>query len=137
MRRRTAYLTFVLGLGLLAAPLTGDAQQAGKVHRIGFLWPGGAPPPEGAEGTGNEWPRSFRQGLRDLGYVQGQNIILESRLAEGSADRLRDFAAELTRLDVDVIVAVSSARRVIASGAMLAATSAGSDALLMEVRRED
>ena len=53
---------------------------------------------------------AFRQGLRDLGYVEGQNLVIEYRYAEGSAERLPDLAAELVRLQVDVIVAGGSRR---------------------------
>jgi putative ABC transport system substrate-binding protein len=90
-------------LSLLAAPLASDAQQATKVHRIGWLIAGS--PPSGPE------PRldDLRQGLRDLGYVEGQNLLIEYRYAEGSDTRLRDLAAELVRLQVEVIVAGGSA----------------------------
>jgi ABC-type uncharacterized transport system substrate-binding protein len=92
--------TFLAGTGavLLAAPLVAEAQQAGKVHRVGYLTAGSV--------TAN--PRvleAFRQGLRDLGWVEGQNIVIEYRSAEGRIDRLPDLAAELVRLKVDVIVA--------------------------------
>ncbi len=89
--------TFLAGTGavLLAAPLAAEAQQA-KVHRIGQL------------STGN--PRStaifqaFEQRLRELGYVEGQNLVIEFRDAEGRIDRLHSLAAELVRLNVDVLV---------------------------------
>jgi putative ABC transport system substrate-binding protein len=92
--------TFLAGTGavLLAAPLAADAQQAGKVPRIGFLRvtsPSDRPPLLDA----------FRQGLRELGWVEGQNIVVDYRFAEGRFDRLPDLAAELVRLKVDVIVA--------------------------------
>jgi putative ABC transport system substrate-binding protein len=92
--------TFVgtLAGGLLVAPLAADAQPAGKVYRIGYLTAGSL--------TAN--PRvleAFRQGLRDLGWVEGQNIAIEYRSAEGRLDRLPDLAAELVRLKVDVIAA--------------------------------
>ena len=82
---------------LLAAPLA-DAQLTGKVYRIGYL---GA-----VSATAN--PRTleaFRQGLRELGWIEGQNIVIEYRWAEGKSDRLPDLAAELVRLKVDVILA--------------------------------
>jgi len=90
-------LLVTLTLSLLTAPLAAEAQPAGKVWRIGVL-PGNAGP---------ESPRgvAFREGLRALGYVEGQNIAIEWRLSGGSAERLPDFAAELVRLKVDVIVA--------------------------------
>ena len=82
--------------GLLGAPLAGEAQQAGKVNRIGLLSPV-------SQGLGIE---AFREGLRTLGYVEGHNIVVEYRSAEGRFDRLPDLAAQLVRLKVDVIVAV-------------------------------
>ena len=82
---------------ILAAPLAADAQQAGKVHRIGFLRvtsPSDRPPLLDA----------LKQGLRELGWVEGQNIVIDYRYAEGRVDRLPDLAAELVRLKVDLIV---------------------------------
>jgi putative ABC transport system substrate-binding protein len=88
----------ILTLSLLAAPLTADAQQAGKVPRIGYL-----------EVTSpSDRPSllaAFRQGLRELGWVEGQNIVIDYRYAEGRVDWLPDLAAELVRLKVDLIVA--------------------------------
>jgi putative ABC transport system substrate-binding protein len=72
------------------APLAGDAQQPAKVPRIGILTPA-------AEASTPVF-EAFRQGLRELGYVEGPNIVLEFRLAAGQADRLRDLAAELVQL---------------------------------------
>jgi len=86
---------------LLAAPLAAEAQQAGKVHRIGYL----------TGGLSTDRPHlieAFRQGLRELGWVEGQNIVIEYRYAEGRFDRLPDLAAELVRLKVDIIVAVAT-----------------------------
>ncbi|HEV3028528.1 MAG TPA: ABC transporter substrate-binding protein, partial [Planctomycetota bacterium] len=93
---RRGFLGTLAG-GLLAAPLTGEAQAAGKVVRIGVL-------ELGSELTSGP-QEAFRQGLRELGYVEGQNVVLEYRFAEGRAERLPDFAAELVRLRMDVIVA--------------------------------
>jgi len=84
-------------LGLLAAPLAAEAQPAGKVPRIGFLF-------SGASGPAREVD-TFRQGLRDLGYIEGQNIAIEYRFAAGQVERLPELAAELVRLKLDVIVA--------------------------------
>jgi len=86
----------VVAASLALAPLFAVAQQTGKIYRIGLLSPT-------AHGLGVE---AFREGLRALGYVEGQNIVIESRSAEGRFDRLPDLAAELVRLRVDVIVAV-------------------------------
>jgi putative tryptophan/tyrosine transport system substrate-binding protein len=90
---------FVTGLGaVLAAPFGAGAQQAGKVARIGFLEQGASP-------SGSDSVReAFRQQLRELGYIEGQNVVFEYRFAEGKAERLPDFAADLIRLKVDVIV---------------------------------
>ena len=87
--------------GLLAAPLAAGAQPAGKVHRIGYI---------SSSSSTAHLPQSepFRQGLRELGWVEGQNIVIEYRFAEGRFDRLPDLAAELVRLKVDIIVAGSS-----------------------------
>lgn len=86
--------TLGLVLLLLAASFAADAQPAGKVPRIGFL--------ANVRSPGTE---AFQKGLRELGYVEGQNIIVEWRLAEGRLERLPELAAELVRLKVDVIVA--------------------------------
>jgi putative ABC transport system substrate-binding protein len=88
----------LLALALLAAPLVAEAQPAGKVYRIGFL---GAASPSGAYAHLVE---AFRQGLRDLGYVEGKNVAIEYRWAEDRYDRLPALAAELARLKVDLIV---------------------------------
>jgi putative ABC transport system substrate-binding protein len=80
-------------LSLLMAPLASDAQPAGKVWRIGYL----------IAGTGRI-SEAFREGLRELGYVEGQNIAFEYREADSKFDRLPDLVAELVRLPVDVIV---------------------------------
>ncbi|HET8562869.1 MAG TPA: ABC transporter substrate-binding protein [Candidatus Binatia bacterium] len=78
-----------------------EAQQPGKVPRIGFL---AALTPSAI----SDRLEAFRQGLRDLGYVEGKNIVIEWRYAEGRADRLSELAAELVRLKVDIIVTTSS-----------------------------
>jgi putative ABC transport system substrate-binding protein len=83
------------------APLVADAQPAGKVYRIGRLNPGS---PEG-----NPYIEVFRQALHELGYIEGQNLVIEYRWAEGRPERLPDLAAELVRLKVDVIVTVAAA----------------------------
>lgn len=95
-------LIVTLALGLLVPPLTADAQQAMHVYRIGWLSAGPAPP-EPTPGM-----QAFQQGLRDLGYVEGQNFVMEYRYGEEKAERLREVAADLVRLPVDVIVAVGA-----------------------------
>src|SRR5260370_7531285 len=95
MDRRTFIGT--LAGGLLAAPLAAEGQQPAKVARIGFLSLNLAPNPHLKE--------AFRQGLRDLGYVEGHNVVIEYRDAEGKLERLPALAAELIALQVDVILA--------------------------------
>jgi ABC-type uncharacterized transport system substrate-binding protein len=84
--------------GAVAWPLAARAQQGGSTARIGLLWPGDAPPVS---------PRmeSFRQGLRALGFVDGQNTAIELRYAQRGPQQLPELAAELIRLKVDVIFA--------------------------------
>src|SRR5207248_1971345 len=93
--KRREFIT-LLG-GAAAWPLEARAQQS-KVARIGALYIGLAD----AQSFKNE----FREGLRELGYVEGQNIAFEFRSAEGKLDRLPELASELVRLKVDVIVAL-------------------------------
>ncbi len=95
MNRRTFLCGLILGV--LATPLAAEAQQPGKVARIGYLAQGSAPSGPIFE--------AFRQGLRELGYVEGQNIVIEYRWAADRLERLPDLAAELVSLKVDVIVA--------------------------------
>jgi putative tryptophan/tyrosine transport system substrate-binding protein len=98
MIRRLHWLSLMLALGLLYIPLTTQGQPPTHVYRIGRLSPG-SPLPEP-----NPSLEAFRQGLRELGYVEGQNLVIEYRYAEGRDDRLADLAAELVRLKVDVLV---------------------------------
>jgi putative ABC transport system substrate-binding protein len=83
--------------GLLAAPLIVEAQQVGKVWRIGILET--IPAAQNAANLA-----ALRKGLRDLGYVEGRNLIIEYRSADGRAERFPDLASELVRLKVDLIV---------------------------------
>jgi putative tryptophan/tyrosine transport system substrate-binding protein len=94
----------VLMFGLILAPLAAEAQPAGKVPRVACLTPWSDSDPGRQRGL-----EAFRQGLRDLGYVEGQNIAIESRSAEGKDDRLPALAADLVRSKVDVIVATPGA----------------------------
>jgi len=96
--RRSLIVT--LAGGLLAAPLAAQAQQAAKVPRIGYLPFNLATSPYVLE--------AFRQGLRDLGYVEGRNLVIEYRDAAGKPERLPALAAELVALKVDVIVAAGT-----------------------------
>jgi len=95
---RRAFLTGT-GAMLLAAPLAAEAQPARKVHHVGVLQVGAPPEP---------LVEAFREGLRDLGYVEGRDIVLEYRWAEGKLDRLPELAAELVGLRVDVITTLST-----------------------------
>jgi putative ABC transport system substrate-binding protein len=94
---------FLAGTGamLLAAPLGAQAQQAGTVPRIGWL---GGPTRESAE----PFLREFQRGLKDLGWIEGQNIVIEWRFGGGRAERLPVLAEELVRLPVNLIVAPST-----------------------------
>jgi len=90
-------IVFVLSIVILASTHLANAQQPKKVPRIGFL-SGDSPTPSSAR------YEVFRQRLRELGYVEGKNIVIEYRWAEGKLDRFPALAAELVRLKVDVIV---------------------------------
>lgn len=87
-------------IALVCLAPSGGAQPGRKVSRIGFLWDSPTVWPHALEG--------FRRGLRDLGWVEGQNVLVEYRWAEGRFDRLPALAEELVRLNVDVIVAPTS-----------------------------
>jgi putative ABC transport system substrate-binding protein len=100
MKRTTVGLIVILALGLCLAPSPSHAQAVAKTPRVGMLTPA-FDPHSGFAG--------FRQGLRDLGYVEGQSIALEYRYAEGQVERLPALAAEFVRLTVDVILADSVA----------------------------
>src|SRR5215472_19308032 len=89
-----------LGGAVAAWPLAAQAQPVGKVPRIGYLSPGSASPGPLA------YHDEFQRGLRELGYVEGRNIVIDYRFAEGKFDRLDQLAAELVRLNVDIIVSV-------------------------------
>jgi putative tryptophan/tyrosine transport system substrate-binding protein len=100
MKRRITVLTLCTLLHTLCHPV--EAQQVGKVPRIGILMPGSSAFPTSARYD------SFRQGLRELGYVEGKNIFIEIRYAEGKQDQLSDFATELVKLKSDVIVTATT-----------------------------
>src|SRR5881296_3577802 len=97
MIKKTVVALAVALVLILASVTRNEAQQPKKIPRIGFL-AATSPSVEAAR------IEAFRQGLRELGYVEGKNIVIEWRWAEGKFDRLPDLAAELVRLDVDVIV---------------------------------
>jgi putative tryptophan/tyrosine transport system substrate-binding protein len=98
---KTLALATILALSLLAAPVAADAQQAGKVARVGYL---------AAVSAAADAPRAeaFRQELRDLGYVEGQNINIAYRYEPSMFERLPELAAELVRLKIDVLVTVTT-----------------------------
>src|SRR5262249_8059421 len=92
---RKTVIASVLSAMFFALGLSAEAQQPTKIPRIGFLFIGSKDQPH---------LDSFRQGLRDLGYVEGKNIAIEYRYAEGKPDALPALAAELVGLNVDVIL---------------------------------
>jgi putative ABC transport system substrate-binding protein len=98
---RTVGCLVTLACSLLVAPCTPDAQPAQKVHRIGLL-------SAGSPLSSRVYVEAFQQGLRALGYVEGQNLVIEYRYAEGQAEQLPELAAELVRLEVEVIVAAGA-----------------------------
>jgi len=98
MRLATIAAAFIL----FSAPLAVEAQQSGKVYRVGILTNKASDPAEA-----RLW-QAFRSGLRERGWIEGQNILIEFRAAEGNTARLPELAAELVRLKVDLIVARAS-----------------------------
>src|SRR5712692_6193876 len=92
---RRTFMASMIG-AVLSVPLAIEAQQAGKVPRIGFLFYGSPGPSPELD--------AFRQGLRELGYIEGQNIAIEVRSANGRVGQLPELAAKLVRLKLDVIV---------------------------------
>jgi len=96
MKLIAAGLIVALTLGMLTSLPAADAQQLGKMPRVGVLSP-----------SADFFLNAFRQGLRELGYIEGRNISLEYRSADGRVDRLPDLAAELVRLKVDVMVTIT------------------------------
>jgi putative ABC transport system substrate-binding protein len=99
---RAIPLIVIVVLAILVAPLTAEAQQPTNVHRIGYLSPGFSP-------SRLSTLEALRQGLRDLGGVEGENLTIEYRVAEGEVERLPALAAALVHLPVEVIVAGGSA----------------------------
>ena len=93
----------VLVLGVIGQPLAADAQQAQKTPRIGMLLTFSPEDP-----STRHVRDAFRQGLRELGYVEGQNILIEYRFAQGRTEQFPELVADLVRLKVDVIVASST-----------------------------
>jgi putative ABC transport system substrate-binding protein len=110
--------TVILALVFLAAPLAAGGQQPGKIARVGRLSPVSA-------SADARTLAAFRQGLRELGWIEGQNIAFEYRFAEGKLDRLPDLAAELVGIKVDLILAASTA------GALAARRATGTIPIVM------
>jgi putative tryptophan/tyrosine transport system substrate-binding protein len=98
---RRAFIVLA-GASILAGPLAGEGQQPGKVYRVGILGNKASDPAEA-----HLW-QAFRLGLRERGWIEGRNILIEYRWAEGNFARLPELAADLVRLKVDLIVARSS-----------------------------
>ena len=103
-------LAVVLSLSLVLAVLAAEAQPAGDVHRIGYLSTSSATATPG-------YVEAFRQGLREFGWSEGQNLVIDYRFAEGRVERLPALAAKLVQLKVDVIVAAATAATVAAQNA--------------------
>jgi putative ABC transport system substrate-binding protein len=99
-----AALTIILAVGFLAVPLMAWAQPAATLPRIGYLAPGSGVPSYATPYRLDP----FRQGLRQGGYIEGQNVIVEYRFASGRLERLAELAAELVKLKVDVIVTAAT-----------------------------
>jgi putative tryptophan/tyrosine transport system substrate-binding protein len=95
--RKAAVLSILFVVVTIAVAVIGEAQQPNKVPRIGYLLPGDP----NSESTVSE---AIRQALRERGYIEGQNIAIEYRYAEGNQDRFPELAAQLVRLKVDIIV---------------------------------
>ena len=97
MKLRTVEVIVTLALGILLVPLLADAQQSKKVPRIGFL---------ASSSAERDQSRldAFQQGLRELGYSEGKNIVIEQRYAAGQFEKLPELATELVRLKVDILV---------------------------------
>ncbi len=94
--RRREFVTLVSG-ALVAWPLVARAQPSGKIWRIGFI-----------AHRYEEFYDPLFQGLRELGYTEGQNLVVERRYAEGHVERFKEFAAEMVQLKVDLIIVVTT-----------------------------
>ena len=99
MKNKRRKLILAFGMSALTAPLVSFGQQKNKIWRIGFLVAGPRPPSIDAHYLG-----AVARGMRELGYVEGKNFVIEWRFAEGNYQRLPDLAAEMVRMNVDVIV---------------------------------
>jgi len=113
MITRTLCGIVAFALGILLVPPAADAQQAGKVPSVGILF-------ALSQAANRTQEEAFRQGLREFGYVEGQNITIVRRYAEGNLDLFPRLATELVRLKVDVILAPSSSAALAAKNATTA-----------------
>jgi len=113
MKPRAAALSITLALGLLVAPVPSDGQQPAKVYRIGWLGNDAVPAedinPQNCPIKGPPYWQVFVEGLRERGYIPGQNLIIECRWTEGREERAPGLAAELVSLKPDLIIAVATA----------------------------
>jgi putative ABC transport system substrate-binding protein len=98
--KRREFIALLGSAATATSPLAALAQEARKLYRVGFLWDSPAVYADAIE--------AFRRGLRELGWIEGQNIAVEYRWAEGRPERMRELAEELVRLKVDIIVVPSS-----------------------------
>ena len=104
MNFKQATCAVILALGSVLGVALSGAQQPGKMMRVGFLGTGPAPTPA----TPYAPLREFRQGLDELGFVDGRDVVIETRWADGRIDQLPALAAELVGLKVDIIVGVGA-----------------------------
>ena len=111
MMDRRKFNAFVV-FGLSATPLSADAQQSAKIYRIGYL-------SSGSSSVGNANTETFRQGMRELGWTEGKNIVIDFGFADGRLDRLPDLAAGLVQHKVDIIVASPATAAVAARNATM------------------
>ena len=116
MNFKQATCAVILALGSVLGVALSEAQQPGKMTRVGFLDTGPAPTPA----TSYAPLQAFRQSLDELGYVDGRDVVIETRWAEGRIDQLPALAAELVGLKVDIIVGVGA---VVARAAKSATTT--------------
>jgi putative ABC transport system substrate-binding protein len=105
-------LIIAFGAGALTAPFASFAQQQGKIWRVGFLSQRARP-----DSLDSGAISELRRGMRELGYVEGKNLVIEWRSAEGDYERLPGLAAELVKMRVDVIVTVGNTPTVVAQQA--------------------
>ena len=105
MNPRRIALSVIIALGLLAAPLPSDGQQPAKVYRIGVL--GAGLPTPASPAQARRW-EALVEGLRERGYIVGENLVIERRSTEGRSERAPSLAAELVSLKPDLIIATNT-----------------------------